>query len=139
MKSALSRIIDLPKIVDPRGNLTFIEGNNHIPFEIKRVFYLYDIPGGETRGGHANISGEQFLIAVSGSFDVIVSYKEKKESFTLNRSYYGLYIPAMVWREMVNFSSGAVCLVLSSTLYSAEDYVRDWNDFLSLRSTVNDD
>lgn len=130
-------IIDLPKINDPRGNLTFVEGRVHIPFEIKRVFYLYDVPGGETRGGHTNINTHQFLIAVSGSFDVITYRGLTEERYTLNRSYYGLYIPPMIWREMENFSSGAVCMVLASELYSAEDYIRDWDEYL-LRVNNND-
>lgn len=123
--------IDLPKIADPRGNLTFIEGDNHIPFEIKRVFYLYDVPGGEMRAGHSNTQSQQFIIAMSGSFDVIVDDGFKKETFHLNRAYYGLYLPTMVWREIDNFSSGAVCLVLTSTTYSAEDYIRDYDEFIS--------
>lgn len=123
--------IDLPKIVDPRGNLTFIEGNNHIPFDIKRVFYLYDVPGGEMRAGHSNTLSQQFIIAMSGSFDVIVDDGFNKKTFHLNRAYYGLYLPTMVWREIDNFSSGAVCLVLTSTTYSAEDYIRDYDEFIS--------
>lgn len=126
------RIIDLPKITDPRGNLTFIEGKNHIPFEIKRVFYLYDVPGGETRAGHSNKESEQFIIAMSGSFNVIVDDGFAKKVFPLNRAYYGLYLPTMVWREIDNFSSGAVCLVLSSSLYSADDYIREYSDFLKI-------
>ncbi len=124
------KIIDLPKITDPRGNLTFVEGNNHIPFEIKRVFYLYDVPGGEMRAGHSNIQSEQFIIAMSGSFDVIVSDGYDKKTFLLNRAYYGLYLPTNVWREIDNFSSGAVCLVLTSTRYSANDYIREYDTFL---------
>ena len=123
------KIIQLPKIEDIRGNLTFIEGKNHIPFEIKRVYYLYDVPGGETRGGHAHKTLEQFIIAASGSFDVVLDDGEKKEKFCLNRSYYGLYIPNMIWREIENFSSGSVCLVLASKLFNEEDYIRDYNTF----------
>lgn len=123
------RLIDLPKIADPRGNLTFIEGNNHIPFEIKRVFYVYDVPGGESRGGHANSETEQFLIAMSGSFDVTVSDGVEKKKFHLNRAYYGLYIPKMIWRGIDNFSSGAVCLVLASTYYNPGAYIRDYEKF----------
>ena len=123
------RIIELPKIHDPRGNLTFIEGERHIPFEMKRVFYLYDVPGGETRAGHANRSLEQFLIAMSGSFDVILDDGDERKTFTLNRSYYGLYIPGMVWREIENFSSGSVCLVLTSHFYDADDYYRDYDEW----------
>src|ERR1700744_6168103 len=108
------RIIGLPKVADPRGNLTFIEGERHIPFDIKRVFYLYDVPGGADRGGHANKESHQVLIAMSGSFDVIVDDGASRQRYHLNRSYYGLYIPAMIWRELDNFSSGSVCLVLAS-------------------------
>ena len=125
------KIIDLPKIADPRGNLTFIEGNSHVPFEIRRVFYLYDVPGGETRAGHSNRESEQFIIAISGSFNVIVDDGFEKKTFYLNRAYYGLYLPTMVWREIDNFSSGAVCLVLTSTAYSASDYIRDYGQFIT--------
>lgn len=125
------KIIDLPKIADPRGNLTFVEGNNQIPFEIKRVFYLYDVPGGETRAGHSNLYSEQFIIAMSGSFDVILDDGFCRKTFQLNRAYYGLYLPTNIWREIDNFSSGAVCLVLTSTLYSADDYIREYDIFLA--------
>lgn len=121
------KIIDLPKIEDPRGNLTFIESNNHIPFEIKRVYYLYDVPGGETRGGHAHKKLHQFIIAANGSFDVILDNGDKKKRFHLNRSYYGLYIKNMIWRELDNFSSGSVCLVLASDFYDEDDYIRDYS------------
>ena len=136
MKTILSRptvndcrLIDLPKIADPRGNLTFVEGANHVPFEIRRVFYLYDVPGGESRAGHANISLEQFIIAAMGSFDVVVDDGRERTRFFLNRSYYGLYIPRMIWRELENFSSGSVCLVLASERYDATDYHRDYAEF----------
>jgi dTDP-4-dehydrorhamnose 3,5-epimerase-like enzyme len=124
------KIIDLPKIADPRGNLTFVEGSNHIPFDIKRVFYLYDVPGGETRAGHSNIHSEQVIIAVSGSFDVVVDDGKNKKRFHLNRSYFGLYIPTYIWREIDNFSSSSVCLVLTSELYAATDYIRDYDEFV---------
>lgn len=124
------RIIDLPKIPDHRGNLTFIEGLNHIPFEIKRVYYLYDVPGGETRGGHAHKELRQFIIAMSGSFDVILDDGFNKQRFFLNRAYYGLYVPPMIWRELENFSSGSVCLVLASMPYDESDYYRNYSDFL---------
>lgn len=124
------RIIDLPKIADPRGNLTFIEGGRHIPFEMKRVYYLYDVPGGATRAGHAHKVLEQFLVAISGSFDVLVDDGRKKRRYHLNRSYYGLYIPPMVWREIDNFSSGAVCLALASHLFDEADYYREYAKFL---------
>jgi hypothetical protein len=123
------KTIALPKIADPRGNLTFIEGNGHLPFAIKRVFYLYDVPGGADRGGHALKSCHQFLIAMSGSFDVIVNDGAKKKRFHLNRSYSGLLLPPMIWREMDNFSSGSVCLVLASEIYDPKDYYRDYTDF----------
>jgi len=122
-------LIDLPKIFDPRGNLSFIEEKRHIPFGIKRVFYLYDVPGGESRGGHALKTAEQFIIAASGSFDVVVKDGNDSKKFFLNRSYYGLYVPKMVWREIENFSSGSVCLVLASDYYEESDYYRDFEEF----------
>ena len=125
----MPHIIELPRVPDPRGNLTFIEGTRHVPFEIKRVFYLYDVPGGETRAGHALKTTDQFLVAVSGSFTVICDDGRTKHRFFLNRSYYGLYIPALVWREIEDFSSGAVCLVLASEFYDEGDYYREYGDF----------
>jgi dTDP-4-dehydrorhamnose 3,5-epimerase-like enzyme len=127
----LIKIIDLPKIADPRGNLTFIEGGNHIPFDIKRVYYLYDVPGGAERGGHAHKGLQQLVIAMSGSFDVVLTDGKEKKRFHLNRSYFGLYIPTMLWRELDNFSSGAVCMVLASNTYDESDYYRDYNDYLT--------
>ena len=129
MKLSDCRMIDLPKIADPRGNLTFVEGGNHIPFDIKRVFYLYDVPGGETRAGHANRDLEQFIVAMSGSFDVVLEDGYERKTFSLNRSYNGLYIPGMIWRELENFSSGSVCLVLTSAPYDADDYYRDYDEW----------
>lgn len=126
------RIMQLPKISDPRGNLTFVEENKHVPFDIKRVYYLYDVPGGEKRAGHAHKTLQQFVIAASGSFDVIIDDGTRKETFRLNRSYYGLYIPPMVWRELENFSSGSVCLVLASEPYNEGDYVRDYESFTAM-------
>ena len=123
-------LIDLPKIGEPRGNLTFIEGGRHIPFEIKRVYYLYDVPGGAERGGHAHKELHQFIIAMSGSFDIVLDDGREKKRFHLNRSYYGLYVCPMIWRELDNFSSGSVCMVLASNLYGESDYYRDYNDFL---------
>ena len=123
------RILELPKIGEPRGNLTFIEGGRHVPFEIRRVYYLYDVPGGAARAGHGHRELEQFIIAMSGSFTVIVDDGAQRKAFQLNRSYYGLYIPRMIWREIEDFSSGAVCTVLASTLYDAADYYRDYSEF----------
>jgi hypothetical protein len=112
--------------MDRRGNLTFIEGNDHVPFDIKRVYYLYDVPGGEKRGGHAHKALQQFIIAASGSFDVVLDDGNDQKRFHLNRSYYGLYIPTMIWRELDNFSSGSVCIVLASEHYDEHDYIRNY-------------
>lgn len=125
------RTIDLPKVADPRGNLTFIEAGEHVPFEIKRAYYLYDIPGGAERGGHAHKELQQLIIAMSGSFDVVLDDGYRTERLHLNRSYYGLHVGEMVWREMDNFSSGSVCLVLASTHYAESDYYRDYEEFLT--------
>jgi hypothetical protein len=124
-------LIDLPKINDPRGNLTFIEGGNHIPFEIKRAYYLYDVPGGAERGGHAHKELHQLIIAISGTFDIVLDDGRQKKRYHLNRSYFGLYVCPMIWREMDNFSSGAVCLVLASNLYDEADYYRDYEKYLA--------
>jgi dTDP-4-dehydrorhamnose 3,5-epimerase-like enzyme len=123
------KLIDLPKITDPRGNLTFVEGTRHLPFEIQRVYYLYDVPGGANRAGHAHKELHAFVIAMSGSFDVRVDDGQAKKSFHLNRSYYGLYIPPMIWREIDNFSSGSVCLALASNFYDEADYYREYDEF----------
>jgi hypothetical protein len=123
-------LIELPKISDPRGNLTFIEGSNHIPFEIRRVYYLYDVPGGAERGGHAHKGLSQLIIAMSGSFDVILEEGGEKKRFHLNRSYQGLYVCPMIWRELDNFSSGSVCMVLASNIYEESDYYRNYDDYL---------
>ena len=128
------RIIDLPKISDPRGNLTFIEGGRHVPFEIKRVYYLYDVPGGAERGGHAHKSLQQLIIALSGSFDVILDDGTQKKRFHLNRSYYGMYVCPMIWRELDNFSSASVCMVLASNLYDEADYYRDYGAFVQAQN-----
>ena len=128
------RTIQLPVVNDARGNLTFIEGDRHIPFSIERVYYLYDVPGGETRGGHAHRELEQLLVAASGSFDVTVNDGTQEHRYSLNRSYVGLYIPRMIWREMENFSSGSVCLVLASTRYDESDYYRDYDDYRRAQS-----
>ena len=134
---ALARctLLDLPVIEDRRGNLTFIEGGKHVPFGIQRVYYLYDVPGGESRAGHAHRKLEQLLIAASGSFDILVDDGAEQKLFTLNRSYFGLYIPPMIWREILNFSSGAVCLALASLPYDESDYFRDYEEFARSRST----
>jgi len=124
------RLIDLPKIEDARGNLTFVEGDNHIPFDIKRVYYLYDVPGGSHRGAHAHRNLHQFMIAMSGSFDVTLTDGHEEQTFHLNRSYFGLYICPMMWRYLDNFSSGAVCMVMASSRYDEGDYIRDYDTFL---------
>lgn len=124
-------LVELPKISDPRGNLTFLEGGRHIPFDIKRVFYLYDVPGGETRAGHALKTCHQFVIAISGSFDVVLDDGEAKQRYPLNRSYRGVYIPPLIWRELDNFSSGSVCVVLASECYDGTGYYRTYEDFLA--------
>ncbi len=123
-------VIDLPKIHDTRGNLTFIEGGRHVPFEIQRVYYLYDVPGGAERGGHAHKALNQLIIAMSGSFDVVLDDGREKKRFHLNRSYQGLYVCPMIWRELDNFSSGSVCMVLASNHFHEDDYYRDYDDFL---------
>lgn len=128
-------LINLPKITDPRGNLTFMEYSKILPFEIERVFWTYDVPGGEIRGGHAYHEQEELVIALSGSFDIVVTSKDnKQERFQMNRSYYGLYLPAKTWRHMENFSTNSLSLHLSSIKYAAEDYIRDFNDFQKLSS-----
>lgn len=130
------RRIDLPKIADPRGNLTFIEGSAHVPFEIKRVYYLYDVPGGAERGGHAHKGLHQLIVALSGSFDVVLNDGDGEKRYHLNRSYHGLYICPMIWRRLDNFSSGGVCLVLASNLYDPDDYYRDYTEFLRAKAVV---
>lgn len=129
MKVRDCKIIDLPKISDPRGNLTFIETPQHIPFDIARVYYLYDVPGGAERGGHAHKELQQLIIAMSGSFDIVLDDGVNKERIHLNRPYFGLYVNTMVWRELDNFSSGSVCMVLASIPYDESDYYRDYEEF----------
>ena len=124
--------IEFPKISDPRGNLSYVEGGRHIPFDIRRVYYLYDVPGGAHRGGHAHRALHQLIVAMSGSFDVLLDDGNEKARFHLNRSYYGLYVCPMVWRELDNFSSGAVCLVLASRHYDESDYLRDYSEYISI-------
>ncbi len=123
------KLVNLPKITDPAGNLTPIEGGRHVPFEIKRVFYLYDVPGGATRAGHALKTCQQFIIAMSGSFDVMLDDGTDTKRYHLNRSYTGLYVPALIWRELENFSSGSVCTVLASEVYDEKGYYRDYEEF----------
>lgn len=123
------RLVQLPKISDPRGNLTFVEGRQHLPFDIARVYYLYDVPAGETRGGHAHRQLEQLLVAVAGSFDVVLDDGVQRSRVALNRPYVGLYVPRMVWRELENFSSGSVCLVMASRPFEEEDYYREYPAF----------
>ena len=127
------KIIQLPKFLDARGNLSFVEENNHIPFAIKRTYWIYDVPGGEARGGHAFFMNEEFIIALSGSFDIVVDDGKEKRTFTLNRSYYGLYVPAGLWREMDNFSTNSLALEFGSMHYDPEDYIRDYDTFLKLK------
>ena len=130
-----TKIINLPKFEDPRGNLSFIEEENHIPFKIERVYWIYDVPGGQLRGSHAFKEQQEFIIALSGSFNVMVDDGINKQYFTLNRSYYGLYIPCGLWRQMENFSTNSLAVVLSSTKYEDSDYIRDYDEFLKYRAT----
>lgn len=136
MNIDLCKLVGLPKIADPRGNLTFIEGNNHIPFDIQRVYYLYDVPGGAERGGHAHKGLQQLIIAMSGSFDVVLDDGRDKKRVHLNRSYNGLYVCPMIWRELDNFSSGSVCMVLASSKYDEDDYYRNYADFIQARTEL---
>lgn len=124
------QLVDLPRINDPRGNLTFVEANHHIPFEIRRVYYLYDVPGGAERGGHAHKNLHQLIIAMSGSFDIHLDDGLAKKTVHMNRSYYGLYVCPMIWREIDNFSSGAVCMALASDYYDEGDYYREYERFI---------
>lgn len=133
------RMIDLPKIHDPRGNLTFIEGGRHIPFDIQRVYYLYDVPGGSERGGHAHKALQQLIVAMSGSFDVVLDDGREKRRYHLNRSYNGLYVCPMMWRELDNFSSGAVCMVLASNRYDEDDYYRSYQEFIRAKDKGNNE
>lgn len=128
------QIINLPKILDKRGNLSFFEYPNQLPFEIARIYWIYDVPGGEVRGSHAFKEQQEFIIALSGSFDVVLHDGEKEEKFSLNRSYYGLYIPKMYWRSLENFSTNSLALIVSDSLYNEEDYVRNFDEFKSLKN-----
>ncbi len=129
------RIVQLPKIEDPRGNLSFIEEEKHIPFTIERVYWIYDVPGGQVRGGHAFKIQQELIIALSGSFDVEVDDGSGKQIFSLNRSYYGLYLPPGLWRRMQNFSTNSLALVISSTSFNEQDYIRDYQEFLNFRKS----
>lgn len=129
MKATTAGIIDLPKITDHRGNLTFIEGNRHVPFSIRRTYYLYDVPAGAVRGGHAHKATEEFIIAASGSFTVVLDDGHKRRKYFLNRPHYGLYVPTLIWRELENFSSGSICLVVASEEYDESDYYREYQEF----------
>jgi len=131
----LVKIINLPKITDPRGNLSFIEEGNHIPFKIKRTYWIYDVPGGQIRGGHAFKEQIELIVALSGSFDVLIDNGKAKKTYFLNRSYYGLYVPNRLWRQMQNFSTNSLALVLSSTKYNESDYIYDYNEFLNFRKS----
>jgi dTDP-4-dehydrorhamnose 3,5-epimerase-like enzyme len=126
-------LIELPKIEDLRGNLSFLEANNHIPFNIKRCYWIYDVPGGEHRGGHAFKMQKEVVIALSGSFDVVIDNGKEKQKYTLNRSYYGLYISEGYWRQIENFSTNSLALILSSTYYNADDYIRNYKEFLTYK------
>ena len=127
------QIITLPKFLDKRGNLSFIEEEKHIPFKIQRTYWIYDVPGGEARGGHAYKTNEEFIVALSGSFDVILDDGEEKKIFSLNRSYYGLYVPQGLWRQMENFSTNSLALILASTPYIPDDYIYDYNIFKNMK------
>ncbi|MEQ8198412.1 MAG: FdtA/QdtA family cupin domain-containing protein [Clostridiaceae bacterium] len=133
MSLMLPRIIELPKFLDRRGNLSFIEEDTHIPFKIKRVYWIYDVPGGEHRGGHAFRKTEEFITALSGSFDLVLNNGEKEFRYSLNRSYYGIYVPRMIWRTLENFSTNSLALIIASTDYNKSDYLRDFDEFIHLK------
>ena len=127
------KIVQLPKFLDARGNLSFVEQSNHIPFEIKRTYWIYDVPGGEERGGHAYRTNDEFIVALSGAFDVVVDDGQKKKTITLNRSYYGLYVPRGLWREMQNFSTNSFALEFGSTHYDKADYIRNYDEYIKMK------
>lgn len=127
------KLLQLPKIEDPRGNLSFIEEEKHIPFKIERAYWIYDVPGGQVRGGHAFKEQQELIVALSGSFDVLVDDGKEQKNYSLNRSYYGLYLPAGLWREMQNFSTNSLAMVLSSTTYSKDDYITEYYDFINYK------
>jgi len=130
------RIINLPKILDPRGNLSFFENKNQIPFDIQRAYWIYDVPGGEQRGSHAFKESHEFMIALSGSFDVILNDGESQKKYSLNRSYYGLFIPNLLWRSIENFSTNSLALIVSSIKYTERDYIRDFKEFKDFRNEI---
>lgn len=130
------KIIDLKKIINDKGNLTPVENSTDIPFDVKRIYYLYDVPGGETRGGHAHQKLQQFVICLSGSFDILLDDGTNKKTYKLNRSHYGLFIPPMIWRELVNFSTGAICLVLASEFYEENEYLRDYDEYVKTKYQI---
>lgn len=131
-----TRIIELPKIEDRRGNLSFFEDNNQIPFKIARTFWIYDVPGGQSRWGHAYRETDEFIVAISGSFDVVVNDGKEEKTIVLNRSYYGLYVPKMMWRELKNFSTNSLALVVTNTRYNPQDYIRDFDEFIKLKAEL---
>ena len=133
------RVIELPKILDRRGNLSIVEENKEIPFKIKRTYWIYDVPGGEIRGGHAYNENQEFIIALSGSFDIIIDDGKARRKFSLNRSYYGLYVPQQLWRQIENFSTHSLALVLSSTIYDENDYIREYEKFLLMKESEKND
>ena len=130
--NSLPKLINLPKIFDHRGNLSFIEEDTHLPFKIRRVYWIYDVPGGEHRGGHAFRETEELIVALSGSFDVVLHDGQKEHRFSLNRSYYGVYVPKMMWRMLENFSTNSLALIVASTDYDEKEYIRDFDEFKTL-------
>ena len=136
MKITDIKVVELPKFLDKRGNLSVIEERKDVPFKIQRSYWIYDVPGGEHRGGHAYRENSEFIVALSGSFDVILDDGEERKPFSLNRSYYGLYVPKGIWREMDNFSTNSLALILSSTKYDANDYIRNYDDFLKYKNEI---
>ena len=136
MDSHKVQLIQLPKITDPRGNLSFFESNKHIPFEIKRTYWIYDVPGGEIRGSHAFKESQEFIVALSGSFDVVLHDGKEETRYSLNRSYFGLYVPNLIWRKVENFSTNSLALVVSSAFYSDKDYIRDFEEFKKIKQLV---
>jgi hypothetical protein len=127
------RTVELPRVYRPEGSLTAVQGGGEIPFRIERVYYLYDVPGGETRGGHAHLQLQQVIVSAFGSFDVVLDDATTRRTVTLNRAHHGLYVPTMIWRELVNFTSGGICLVLASEVYREEDYIRDYGQYVDIK------